>query len=116
MTKQIDLTGFITEDIEVKFGDDVYTIPIDIDVESYVDLLNYIQTKPGEKEFLANAKKFIIGIIDRNNEGVDKKKLSKHLGIGVISEFMVKYIDVLMDRGILKKAVTPQGAESKKKQ
>ena len=113
MTKQIDLTGFITEDIEVNFGNKLYKIPLDPDVESYIDLLDYIQQKPTEKEFLIAAKRFIVGIIERNNENVNKKELEKQLGISAISEFMVKYIEVLMDKGVLKKVATPSKSEKK---
>ena len=116
MSKIIDLTGFISEDIEVNLVGKTYTIPLDPDVESYIDLINYTQQKPGEKEFLTTAKKFIIGMIERNNEGVDKKELEKKLGVGAISEFMVKYIEVLMENGILKKVTTPSQSETQKSQ
>jgi hypothetical protein len=112
LSKTIDLTGFISEDIEINLVGKTYTIPLDPDVESYVELINYTQQKFGDKEFLRVAKKFIIGIIERNNENVDKKELEKKLGVGAISEFMVKYIEVLMENGVLKKVVTPQKAET----
>jgi len=114
MSKQIDLTGFITEDIEVVFGDKTYTLPLDPDVESYIELVNYIQLclTPETNEYIKAAKKFIVGMVELNNESIDKKKLEKSLGINAIGDFMVKYIDILMEKGLLKKAVTPQKAET----
>ena len=111
MGKKIDLTGFISEDIEITLGGKVYTIPLDPDVESYLELINYTQQKFGDAGFLPAAKKFIIGIIVRHNEA-DKKELEKFLGVTAVSEFMVKYIEVLMENGILKKVGTPQKAET----
>ena len=111
MGKKIDLTGFISEDIEVMLGGNTYTIPLDPDVESYLELIHYTQQKPGEAEFLTVAKKFVLGIISRNND-VDKKELEKQLGVAAVAEFMVKYIEVLMSNGILKKVRTPQKAET----
>ena len=104
MKQKIDLTGFINEDIELAIDDEVFLIPTDPDVESWVFLLNYISGTFNTEDIIEAQRKIIISLIVNNNKGknFDIANLKKKLGATALENFMKSYTKILIDKGILK--------------
>jgi hypothetical protein len=113
--EKIDLTGFIVEDIELVIGKDTYFIPTDPDVESYIFLLGYLQSEIGTEKYYKSLQNFIISLIVNYNKGkeIDTAKIEKELGPTAMEQFMKPYVDILIDKGVLKKVTPPQKEEEK---
>ena len=116
--KKIDLTGFITEDIEIVIDDMVFNISTDPDVESWVYLLNYLSGKFETEEYFEAQRKLIISLIVNNNKDkkIDISAIRKKLGPVALEQFIRQYTEILIKKGILKKAVPPKKGKGKKKQ
>ena len=101
--EKIDLTGFINEDIELAIDDEVFLIPTDPDVESWVFLLNYISGTFNTEDIIEAQRKIIISLIVNNNKGkkFDITNLKKKLGATALENFMKSYTRVLIDKGVL---------------
>ena len=116
--EKIDLTGFITEDIEIVIDDLVFNISTDPDVESWVYLLNYLSGKFETEEYFEVQRKLIISLIVNNNKDkkIDIPAIRKKLGPAALEQFIRQYTEILIKKGILKKVVHPKKGKGKKKQ
>ena len=102
--EKIDLTGFINEDIELEIDGEVFLIPTDPDVESWVFLLNYISGTFNAEDFMEAQRKIVISLIVNNNKDkkIDVAGLKKKLGATALENFMKPYTKILIRKGILK--------------
>ena len=103
--QRIDLTGFINEYIELEIDKNIYNIPTDPDMESYVFLLKYLEGKFTAEEYIDIQQKLIISLIVNNNKDkqIDIAKLKAQLGATATEQFMRSYIEILINKGVLKK-------------
>lgn len=99
---EIDLTGFIVEDIDLTIGDYTFKIPTDPDIESYVYLLKFLSGKFNTEDYIEAQKGLIISLIVNNNKNVDIAAVKKILGPTALEQFMKPYLEILIKKGILK--------------
>ena len=102
---EIDLRGFIEEDIKLTLFEEPFYIPVDLPPKSFFALTGFLDKHNDGKiseEFLADAKKFMIDLIIDTNPGADREKLEKSLQTTAVTAFMNSYVQILMDKGILK--------------
>ena len=117
MGNKIDLTGFISENIELVIDDMVFNISTDPDVESWVYLLNYLSGKFETEEYFEVQRKLIISLIVNNNKDkkIDISAIKKKLGPVALEQFIRQYTEILIKKGILKKVVPSKGKLKVKK-
>jgi len=102
---EIDLKGFIEEDIKLSLFEEPFYIPVDLPPKPFFALTDFLDKHNDGKiseEFLNDAKKFMIDLIVDTNPGADREKLEKSLQTTAVTSFMNSYVEILMDKGILK--------------
>ena len=117
MGNKIDLTGFISENIELVIDDMIFNISTDPDVESWVYLLNYLSGKFETEEYFEVQRKLIVSLIVNNNKDkkIDISAIKKRLGPVALEQFIKQYTEILIKKGILKKVVPLKGKSNIKK-
>lgn len=115
MKQIIDMGGFKNETIEVRFGEDVYQIPLDPPIEAYRQILSLQGAKLKTEEDWDKYKELVTTIICKANPDVNKKEFFKSLTKQSAIRFMNPYAEFLFKRSDSKNVQNPPSESKEEK-
>jgi len=115
MKQVIDMGGFKNETIEVRFGDDIYQIPLDPPIEAYRQILALVGKKLKTEEDWNNYKKVVATIVCKSNPEVNEKEFLDSLTKPSAMRFIDAYGDMLFKRSGSKNPPSPPSESKEEK-